>query len=273
VFLLFDNNSPESTESLLEKHPKAIVAESLNNILLELRNLGLIQKENESYFVAKDIIVSEQSFAEFVTEKFKNYTPYLHLKRANLNRINKSDIILVLKNIFKQDFQDNTWDIYAKSLINWFQFSDLEIKNKFYKQAQGKRDRELKKTKEQFDNFIPRSSLKEILEIIPLVINDAPISSKFYKDLFMIGIIDEHKRLTNFGLELLTSDEDGWKNILRIKVIELPKMKAIEASLNGNPKITAAKMVKQLDNDFFDGNEDSTKTIYAARALTWLRYS
>ena len=44
----------------------------------------------------------------------------LELKKLDLKRITKSDVISTIRKIFKQEYQDNTWDAYAKNLIIWF---------------------------------------------------------------------------------------------------------------------------------------------------------
>lgn len=113
VFLLFDQNNKENLDSLVLKHPKGIGPETLYNILIELRNLGIIQKSGDYYSINKDIVLSRQGFVDYITNKFQNYTPYIKLKKLNKNKITKTDVIQVLKNTFKQEFQDNTWIYYA----------------------------------------------------------------------------------------------------------------------------------------------------------------
>src|SRR5690606_6686867 len=58
VFLLFESKKTETLDSLLQKHPKGIGAETLYNILIELRNLGLIQKNEEYYCLNSDVVNS-----------------------------------------------------------------------------------------------------------------------------------------------------------------------------------------------------------------------
>ena len=86
VFLLFEKDIIESISSLAEKHPKGISQDTLNNILIELRNIGLINKNGENYYAEKDIEISKDGFVEFISTKFSNYTPYIALswkKRSN----------------------------------------------------------------------------------------------------------------------------------------------------------------------------------------------
>lgn len=170
VFLLFNSTHKETLDTLLQIHPKGIGQETLYNILIELRNLGIIQKTGDYYSVNKEVIISRPGFVDYITNKFQNYTPYIHLKKSNLSRINKTDVIQTLKNTFKQDFQDNTWDAYyAKNMISWFLLSDLDIKNLIIEPTKGRGKSKTDITPSDISSLIPRSSIKEIIESIPLL--------------------------------------------------------------------------------------------------------
>ncbi|MGM0944341.1 MAG: restriction endonuclease [Bacteroidota bacterium] len=160
VFLLFENQKPETLESLLQKHPKGIGSETLYNILIELRNLGIIQKNEENYSLNKDVVNTKQGFIDFITAKFVNYTPYTSLRNIKQSRITKSDVIQTLKSIFKQDFQENTWDSYAKNLISWFLLSDLDIKEKLVEPKKGRGRSKSSLNLEDRSSMIPRSSVQ-----------------------------------------------------------------------------------------------------------------
>ncbi|RLD54534.1 MAG: hypothetical protein DRJ01_17905, partial [Bacteroidetes bacterium] len=272
VFLLFEPSKKETIDSLLLKHPKEIGHETLNNILLELRNLGMIQKDNDSYYVTDNIKISKEGFIDYTTIKFQNYTPYLSLKKANLSKISKSDIIFTLKGIFKQEFQDNTWDAYAKNLVNWFMISNIDLKTKLIIPRKGRGKNIQKITQKDLKNFLPKSSIKEILQILPLLLLDkTSISSRFYRDLLLLNIIDEERNLTKFGDEIIFKDESKWRQILQQKCLELPKMKRLKKIIEKNQKIKSKELIKQLDSDFFEGKKESSKVIYATKALTWIK--
>lgn len=272
VFLLFDSTSPESIDSLLLKHPKGIGAETLYNILIELRNLGFIQKVGDSYFVAGEIEKSKQGFIDFVTKRFHNYTPYINLKKLPQSRITKSDVIQTLKSIFKQDFQDNTWDSYAKNMISWFLLSELDIKTKLIEPTKGRGKSKAGMVLGDTSNIIPRSSLKEILEQIPLLSsNPSLINSRFNRDILLLGLIDAYSTLTDFGKSIIATDEQMQMKLLKEKVMSLPKMRTIKDLLNSKTRVTSKDLISQLPAGFFDGDKESSKIIYATKAMTWLR--
>lgn len=272
VFLLFETNKSESMDSLLVKHPKGISAETLLNILIELRNFGFIQKNDDNYLVSVGIEISKQGFIEFITNRFQNYTPYIALKKLTQHKITKSDLIQVLKNIFKQDFQDNTWDSYAKNIISWFLLSDLDIKSKLIEPTKGRGKSNTNLIIGDKSNLIPRSSLKEILEQIPLLSsNPNLINSKFNRDILLVDLVDSKYELTDFGKLMIASDEQSQIQKLKIKASTLPKMNRLQELYNINKKIKAKDIIRQLPNDFFDGERESSKVIYATKAMTWIK--
>lgn len=277
VFLLFeDSEKKETLNSLLNKYSKGIGEETLNNILIELRNIGLVQKEFENYKILRGVDISRDGFIKYITDKFQNYTPYLMLKKLNVTRINKELVIDVLKNIFKQEFQDNTWDAYAKTLISWFLTSNLDIKSKLIEPKKG-RGNSYSSPKatiaiKNIEEAIPRNSIKDVLEIIPLFISDSTtINSRFYRDLLLLDIVDKNKELTSFGKELAIKGDFEMTNLLKQKVLRLPKMQKIKEEVERNPKIKSVDLVSLMPEDFFDGQQLSSKIIYISKALTWLK--
>jgi len=272
VFLLFEASKAESMDTLLTKHPKGISAETLVNILIELRNFGFIQKNNDDYIVSIGIEISKQGFIDFITNRFHNYTPYLTLKKLSQNRISKSDVILVLKNIFKQDYQENTWDSYAKNIISWFLLSDLDIKNKLIEPTKGRGKSKSSLILGDKSSLIPRSSLKEILEQIPLLSsNPCLINSKFNRDILLLDLIDSKSELTDFGKRVIASDEQTQIQQLKERTLTLPKMVSLQQLYTANKKIKAKDLIRQLPQDFFDGEKESSKVIYATKAMTWIK--
>lgn len=274
VFLLFENGKFESSDSLTQKHPKGISQDTLNNILIELRNIGLINKYEEGYYVEDNVEVTKEGFIDFISNKFMNYTPYIALKRIKKNKIDKEDVIIVLKHIFKQEFQDNTWDAYAKTLISWFNLSTLSIKDKLVEPKKGRGGiSSLDFNKYDKDTFLPRSSIKEILEIIPLfALDENLINSKFNKDLLFLEIIDKNKKLTNFGNELvILNDSEQIKNKLKAKCKEYKKIRSLSEIFIKDNKVKAKDLVGILGIDFFEGKALSSKIIYATKALSWVK--
>lgn len=272
VFLLFkDSAEPQTIETILKKHIKSIGKTSLENILIELRNFGLIKKNDDFYSVAKkEIEITENGFITFITHKFQNYTPYLELKKMNLNSITKDDITTVLKSIFKQDFKDKTWEAYSLNLISWFLQSKLDIKPKIKEPQKGRSTKTQLSLKS--DNVIPRSSLKEISSVIKLMKEaDYSINSKYYRDLLLLNIIDENKNITAIGSQIIELKDENLKISLIKQLNKNKKIIELQKILKLKPKIQAKELVKNLPTDFFDGKAESSKIIYASVALSWVK--
>jgi len=272
VFLLFEDTSiKETLDSLHQKHPKKIGLTTLENILIELRNFGLVQKNDEFYSISKsNIEISNEGFVSFITQKFQNYTPYLVLKKMNLDSITKDDITKVLKEIFKQEYQDKTWDAYSLNLISWFLQSKLDIKSKIVEPKKGRGNK--LKALVLGNNAIPRSSLKDILKVLNESKNSKIlINSKNQRDLLILDIIDDKKNISNNGIELLKLDEATQIVRMKERIKTIPKILELEKQLILNPKIKLKEILNVLPSDFFEGKETSSKLVYASKAMTWLK--
>lgn len=273
IFLLFDKSGKEeSLQSLLAKHPKAIGEDALYNTLIELRNIGVVKKNNENYSISNGIDISKDGFISYLKIKFQNYTPYLMLKKSNHAKVTKEIIIQVLRTIFKQDFQDSTWNAYANNLISWFLIANLDISQNIVEPQKGKGVVKYKITIDDIENRIPRSSIQEILEVIPLLSEDPfSIKSKFYRDLLLISVVDIDRNLTQSGEELIAMDDKQRETFLRKEVLSLSKMRELQKDVQANPKIKAKNLVSLKPIEFFKGNKESSKELYAYKALSWLR--
>ncbi|HYF70220.1 MAG TPA: hypothetical protein VD884_18905 [Ohtaekwangia sp.] len=273
VFLLFENEKQLTIDALLNKHPKGIGSETLYNILIELRNLGIVQKSDSGYSVSNAIAVSKDSFINFITAKFQNYTPYLNLKKINLPKIGKNEVIVTLKAIFKQDFQDNTWNVYAVNLINWFLFSNLDIKPRLLEPTKGRGSGTNSQVRlVNKDLYVPRCSLREIADVLPLLLSDISLIDKGQKrDLVTLGVLSQSRALTEFGLELMKQNEHQIQRLLKERMLTFPKMSKLNSLKQTVGKITAKGLINKMPKDFFPGEKESSKMIYASKALSWVK--
>ena len=150
--------------------------------------------------------------------------------------------------------------------------SNLDIKNKLVIPRKGRGKSIQKITQKDLKNFLPKSSLKDILQTLPLLLIDkSSISSRFYRDLLLLNIIDENRNLTSFGKEIIFKEETEWKPLIKEKCMSLPKMQVLKKVLDSKPKIKAKELITMQNDDFFEGNKESSKIIYASKAMTWLK--
>lgn len=270
VFLLFEKDKIETLDSLLNKYSKNIGKTSLDNIIIELRNIGLVRKVDDNFTLTKDTKANLSYFKKFVTEKFKNYTPYLELKKEKLNEIKKSDVTKVLKRVFKNEFKDATWDTYSKTLIGWFLFADLDISDKIVAPKRGRGIDGLKLSINSI-NYLPLNTKKELFNFLDNFSSSENIPSKYRSDLFALEIINENRLITEFGERVLNLSETERKETLRKKLLTFTKMKKINAIVKSNPKIKSKELLNVISPSFFPGSKLSSKVIYASKILNWLK--
>lgn len=272
VFLLFQNTSKkESLSSLVERHHRKIGEDALYNILIELRNIGLVKKVNDYFIPIENVVITEEGFIDYITGKFQNYTPYLILKKRDYSKITKDKIIEILKDTFKQDFQDVTWNAYANTLLSWFLMSNLDIKDRIVEPSRGRGEPTVL-TDEEYNLYLPKCSLKEIVEIIPLYMNDLDsLNRKFYKDLFLLEIIDKNKNVTEFGFEIVSFESKKIEKLLKERMSKVPKISILKEEYEKDSSLTSSRIVDKMPNNFFNGTKRSSKMIYAGRALTWVK--
>jgi hypothetical protein len=275
VFLLFKNNNIKmSIDDLLLSHPKAIGKGTLENILIELRNFGLVQKieGEENYRISKsDIEVTKEGFVNFLTVKFQNYSPVLKLQKKNLKEISKTDITNILKETFKYEFKEKTWDSYSKTFIGWIQLSNSEFKHKLMNPLFGER-RLRQSYLTSREKIMIRCSKSEIISALKNFKNNKEFKNpSILRDLFILGLISQEKFLTDNG-RLISELGDKEMSTELLKLIqEIPKMKKIGDHYKSNQKLSCKGLLLLLPNDFFGPAKESSKLIYISKILTWFK--
>lgn len=157
-------------------------------------------------------------------------------------------------------------------MISWFLLSELDIKSKLIEPTKGRGKSKMNLILGDKSDIIPRSSIKEILEQIPLLSsNPNLINSKFKRDILLLDLIDSHSTLTDFGRQIIAMDEQQQSKTLKEKALALPKMKSIKDLINVSKKTTAKDLISQLPIYFFDAEKESSKIIYASKAMTWTK--
>ena len=248
VFKLFKNQEKLSLDELKKAHPRHPGIRTIDNILRELRSVGLIKKVGDYFQIGQlGISATEEDFREYMSKKFERYTPYLKLSDLENKQIGISEIVVTLKDIFMGTlFTEKTWSTYAKYLISWFQFTNLDIQDKLVglKKGTGR--------VQEFDNretFTPQQRLKEDIDVFCNLIDQSRIDnfSKLYKsfyDLKSIGLI-------TYSANKVYLTENGKLTLKKVGKKEFEKSIAIEA--------LKTKKVKQAANYFFEHTKCTTQ--------------
>ncbi|MFA0821276.1 MAG: restriction endonuclease [Methanomethylovorans sp.] len=191
VYKLFSCKDRFTLDELVELSPSNLGLRTMDNILRELRMIGLVRKIDDSFEKSKsDIPPTDEGFKVFMHDKFSRYTPYQKLKQINSEFITFSDIILVLKDTFKAtSFEEKTWEVYAKNLVNWFYFADLDIMERFidYNKIRTSRN---SPNKDFMPNKRPKNDMKVFSELnVETQIDDFKKLQNPLYDLKCLGLI------------------------------------------------------------------------------------
>ncbi len=278
IFSLFNHGEELTIGEIKDKRSKTVKRETIENVLIELRNLGLVQKVDgqDKYRIAhQSIETSKNGFVKFISDKFLNYTPYLKLIKIDKKLLTANDVIEVFKDVFKgYDFKHKTWSFYAKNLISWLAYSQLSIKNKLEEPRKGRRFGITTKLSNDHQDFILRGSFSETLKSLALLkTTPSKITSGGYRDLLILGIVNEQRDITDFGRKIINSDIEEVPRMIRLAAVKLPKVKQVADLLTIKSKLKAKELLSLLPSDFFNAEKESSKLIYASKILTWVKSS
>lgn len=264
-FLSFKTNQNYTLSQLCDLYPNSISENSMGNILIELRSIGLVKKtsgEDEYLLTPKVTEVSSKFFKDYISKKLSNYTPYLELLKLKKEIIQVTDIVTVLKSIFKTEkFEDNTWDTYAKYLIIWFKMSDLPIKEKIVDIVKGRGNVKIVDKYEQVPGYSPLICIKSFEKYKKD--GDVLIQRKI-RDLILMDLISED------GETIYSGD-----NIQQRIAEEAKKNKLIKCTydiIKTNGKLKSNELIKKLGTKFQSYSSETSKRQVASILLSWANF-
>ncbi len=238
VYKLFKDQNKLSLDELNKVHPRHATIQTLDNILRELRSVGLVRKAGDYFQIGQSgISATEDDFRVYMSKKFEMYTPYLKLSNLENKEIDISKIVSTLKDIFRgTSLAEKTWTTYAKYLMGWFQFAKLGIQDRLAGLGNRK-------------TFTPQQSPKKDIEVFCGLIGESKIDNfrKLYQsfyDLKSIGLI------TYYGNEVYLT-ERGKLILEKVGKKEFKKSIAIEA--------IKTKKIKRAAEYFFEHSKCTRK--------------
>jgi len=278
VYKLFKNQKKLNLNQLKELYPRQAKIQTLDNILRELRSVGLIRKVGDYFQIGQpEIAVTEDNFKKYISEKFETYTPYLKLSNLGRNKeIGISEIVSTLKGIFRgTSFTEKTWRTYAKYLVSWFQFANLDIQDRLVGLKSGVR---------QFDNretFTPQHHPRKDIEVFCNLAGQVKITnfSKLYKflyDLSSIGLITYSGNkvyLTEKGeLILKNIDKKEFEKSIAIEAIKTKKIKQAAKYFFEHPKCTRKEFREALSDLMNNIKSETYKKQVNNVLYTWAKF-
>ncbi|TYQ15215.1 UNVERIFIED_CONTAM: putative endonuclease distantly related to archaeal Holliday junction resolvase [Acetivibrio alkalicellulosi] len=284
LFLAFSNKERLTVQELSSIYSKPISEKSIDNILRELINFGLISKEGESLKVnCSKSEVSKEYFIRYLQTKFERYTPFLKIKGMR-DTTSVAQIEKILQDTFKGNtFKNATWEIYTKTFISWISFLGL---NNFDELDFSFHDKNLrkfpnKKTKDQLSSFTPQKPIMDNIvafkEIISNTYNfEKSNTTKLLYDLSAIGLLyywGNNVMLNKTGKELskINNEYEFIQAFCEIARKPIKIEKAIQYIKDNN--ITKIKEFKLIAENLVENiNSKAYKTHTLGKIFNWAMF-
>lgn len=219
-------------------------ANSTLNVLRELINLGLLYKRGEEYCISCDEnSINKKYFIEKVSAKFAYYTPIMKLKKYN-NGFTTSQVIKELRAIFKGvDISKNTWEIYAKILVGWIYFLELNDET-FYLKEIGIDEKmpRVKKVRNRAESFTPQKTVEQDIDVFYMIVKDLDNLDvhKYNKNLYDLSSIG----LLHYWGDTVILSKAGQQLASAIGTDDFPKILA-QFALCSNKISTAVDIIRK----------------------------
>lgn len=264
-FLTFRINELFSIGQLCNLYPNTISENSMGNILIELRGIGLVKKnsgKDEYSLTPKVNKITTNDFQKYISNKLSNYTPYFELLKLKKDVIEVDDIVIVLKSIFKTEkFEENTWDTYAKYLIIWFKMSDLPIKDKIVDIVKGRVGFKIENRYNQIPGYSPLVCIKSFEKYKT---DNGSLIQRKVRDLILMDLVSEDGETIYSGDNIqLTLAEEARKNIPIRQTYDL---------LEQNSKLKSDGLINNLNNLFQSYSSENSKKQVASVLLSWANF-
>jgi len=278
VYKLFKDQEKFNLVELKKLHPRHPGIRTLDNILRELRSVGLIRKVGDYFQLAQPgISATENDFGKYMSKKFETYTPYLKLSNLEENKeIGISEIVSALKDIFRgTSFTEKTWRTYAKYLISWFQFTNLDIQDRLVGLKSGVQRADNRET------FTPQQRPKKDIDVFCNLTDQSKIDnfSKLYDsfyDLKSIGLItysDNKIYLTEKGrLTLKKVGKKEFEKSIAIEALKTKKIKQAAKYFFEHPKCTRKELGEALSNLTFNIKSEIYKKQVNNVLYAWAKF-
>jgi hypothetical protein len=274
VYKLFNNQEKFNLDRLKKLHPRHPGIRTLDNILRELRSVGLIRKVGDYFQIGQSgISATEDCFREYMSKKFERYSPYLKLSNLESKEIGIPEIVSTLKDIFRgTSFTEKTWRTYAKYLISWFQFANIDIQGRLAGIKKGRYG--ITGRLQQFDNrgtWTPQQRPKKDIDVFCNLMDQSKIDNfgRFYKpfyDLKSIGLITysgNKAYLTEKGeLILKKIGKKEFEKSIAIEALKTKKVKQAAKYFFEHPKCTRRELGEALS----DSTSNIKSEIYKKQA-------
>ena len=282
VYQIFKSEEKYTLDELhgLYSKKKTIKKGHFENILIELRKLDLVIKEDDSgyYFIQEKIQPSLSHFTRIARQRILNSKTIQEIDNSLEVMLDSNDIARILKKNFSfASVSDESWISYAKTFILWVYFLDMEQKNKLIKHDRGRGS-----NKDFFsikDELILQTYPEKLCTSFKLILDKGllqyrtALTSSLSRDLRVLGIIEKKGdsfQLTIEGESLKEIPELEFKKAISRSAQKLEKIQTTINVIRVNTNITAYQLYKKNPELFGQGiKSKSSGQVYASKLISW----
>ncbi len=271
IFTVFKSKQELSLKEIVDLVPNNINESSAENLLRELRNIGLIIYKNDKYSLRNsNFITDEKHFKEYVKHKLENHSFYLELVKIKDKEIDLSDLSNIISNKIKtgRNYKTKTLLDYSQNFINWLNYAELPISN-------------LKVTlilKAKNENsFTPQEKPEKVIEFFDTIQDGNTYSkdqSKLLYDLKSLGLLTHTKyevKLTRDGQKAKLNSSDKVK-ILCKNALKSEKIRIAFEKFSENPDVKAKDFRHEIPDLLAGINHDVYAKSTSRKLYEWASF-
>ena len=271
IFTVFKSHQELSLKQIVNLVPNNMTESSADNLLRELRNIGLVIYKNDKFLLKdKKFVVDEKHFKDYVKHKLENHSFYLELVKIKDKEIDLSDLSNIISNKIKtgRNYKTKTLLDYSQNFINWLNYAELPISNL-------KLNLILKAKNE--NSFTPQEKPEKVIEFFDTIVDGNTYTkdqSKLLYDLKSLGLLTHTKykvKLTDDGKKAHLEASNKIK-ILCKNALKSEKIRIAFERYSESPNIKA-KDFRQLIPDLLTGiNHDVYAKSTSRKLYEWASY-
>ncbi len=271
IFTVFKSKQTLSLKEVVDLVPNNINENSADNLLRELRNIGLVLYKNDKFTLKNSkFIIDETHFKEYVKHKLENHSFYLELVKIKDKEIDLSDLSNIISKKIKtgRNYKTKTLLDYSQNFINWLNYAELPISNL-------KLNLILKAKNE--NSFTPQEKPEKVIDFFDTITDGNTYTkdqSKLLYDLKSLGLLTHTKykvKLTKDGQKAKLTSSKKIK-ILCNNALKSEKIRIAYEQYSENPNIKAKDFRHLIPNLLTGINHDVYAKSTSRKLYEWASY-
>ncbi len=272
IFQTFKNSAEQSLDDIVSNTSISIASSTAENLLRELRTLGIVLYQNDKYVLRNITSVDETIFKSEVKKKLMNHSFYLELIKITNIDIELNDIVSIIKTKVKsQNYTDKTLQAYAQIFIAWLGFSGIELENVSSK---------FRRRVENALSFTPQNKPDEIVEFFNNInhndeydTKNSIVTKKLY-DLKSLGLLFYNRGKIYFN-DIGLKCKDGeleFEDVLVEQSLKTGKIKKSFDIYSSNPNMRRAVFKEGISELLEDINSKEYLSRINTLLFFWAKY-